>query len=99
MAARTNAAYSPLPISEELKLELNHQRQATKTVLDQATHLGEVVHEFAPVAQKMAEQQRQVLRQLLTTDERLRLLEKGLRPTNSPPAGKIISTNRNLMDW
>ena len=85
--------------SEELKLELKNQRQATKTVLDQAADPGQAVKELAPLAQKMAEQQRQVVRQLPTTDERLRLLEKGLRPTNSPPVGKIISTNRNLMDW
>ncbi len=97
--AVTNANYSPLPVTEELKLELNTQRQATRTVLEQAARLGQAVTNLVPAARQMTEQQQQVLRQLQNTDERLRLLEEKLRQTHATTATRSVSTNRTADDW
>jgi len=97
--ARTNAAYDPLPLTDQLKVELNTQKQATKNVQEQAARLGQAVNDLAPVAGTVAQQQQQILRRLSTTDERLRLLEQSQSRTNSRPASTTISTNRSPVPW
>ncbi|HRZ56528.1 MAG TPA: hypothetical protein P5525_13855 [Candidatus Paceibacterota bacterium] len=97
--ARTNTAYDPLPLTDQLKVELNAQKQATKNVQEHAARLGQAVSNLAPAAGTVAQQQQQILRRLFTTDERLRLLEQSQSRTNSRPASSNISTNRSPVPW
>jgi len=86
--APPNAAYSPLPVTEELKRELNDQRRATQELIDNADRLGKVAEQFGPAAKAFQEQNQQSQRRYQALDERLRLLEETLRASPN-------LTNRN----
>lgn len=97
--ASTNAAYSPLPLADELRQELNTQKQSTKAVQDQAQRLGQAAEKLAPVAGQMLRHQADFEQRLNQSNERIRRLEEQLSHGSSNPPPSSSSTNQLPAFW
>jgi len=88
-----DAAFSPLPIEQHLRTELQEQRRISQTLHDRTQQFQEAADTFASTARKAVEQFNQIQQRQALFDERLRRLEEGSRwshLTNWPPASGTI---------
>ncbi len=98
--APTNGAYAPLPLGDELRLELNAQKQATKSVQEQAQRLGQAAEKLTPLTDHLLQQQIDVQQRLRLSDERLRRLEEEMRRSQTLPGPlPVPRTNTPAPGW
>ncbi len=92
--APADPAFTPLPLSEQLRQELVQQRQVSQSLNDQIQRMKVVADTFVPAAQRTVELTRELNRRQQALDDRLHRLEQSgpvLLPTNAPV---LPSTNR-----
>ena len=98
-----NAAYAPPLTNDVLVAELNHQREATALVMQQAARLSESFNELEKIfteMKKVAHDNALLGARLAKTEEKLTGFEKELQritaatasPTNNPPASPAESS-------
>ena len=92
-AGPTDAAFVPLPLDEQVRSELQQQRRASQSLLEQTQSFQKAADVFVPAARKAVEISAQTQQRQQQLEERLRRIEEGQRwsaLTNWPP-----STNSN----
>lgn len=95
-AAPPDAARAPDPTTDELRREIDAQRKASRALTNQAGRILEAQSQLSavvPLVRQSVEQSVALQQQQRVMEERMRLLEEGLRPsarvagtTNPPPA-------------
>lgn len=93
-AAPPDAAFAPLPIGDQLRQELQQQRQFSNTLNEQAQRIREMADKFVPAAQRAVEMNRELNRRQEDLNDRLNRLEQAAPakvPTGPVPS---LGTNR-----
>ncbi|MCI0745435.1 MAG: hypothetical protein L0Y58_08530 [Verrucomicrobia subdivision 3 bacterium] len=90
LASLTNAAYSPVPTTDQITAELNRQRFITQNVTAEAGRLTESIAQFQQALaanNRIARQNQELRQQLQNALKRLDALE-AKSPSNTPPEPK-----------
>ncbi len=96
-AAPPDPAHAPDPTIDELRRELEAQRKTSRALTNQAARIFEAqtqLGSFVPLVKQSVEQSVALQQQQRVMEDRMRLLEDGLRAsarsvvTNAPPAAK-----------
>jgi len=92
--AAPDPARSRPPSTDEWRMELNEQRQATRVVKDQATRLNQTLEQLSgaiPLTQKLAEHMQALRQQQQVNEQRLKLLEEASRPPLFPSPPTVVT--------
>lgn len=85
------------PVNAEIIAEINRQKIATQTLLDQGATLNQTLSQFSgtfQVTKQLGEQNRQLREEISTTQQRLNALEQELRKKQAEvPFGPNQKTN------
>lgn len=92
--APANGAFAPLPLNDQLRLELQKQQQVSQTLTEQAQRVQQTADVLVPAARKAIDLTTQVQQRQGTIEDRLRRLEESRRP--APPVDwlRAAPTNR-----
>lgn len=93
-AAAPDATFAPLPVSEQLRQELQKQQQQTQSLAEQTKRFEQSANALVPAATKAVELSTLMQQRLLMLDARLRQLEAGPGLTSPTNWTSLGSTNR-----
>lgn len=78
--APANGAFAPLPLNDQLRLELQKQQQVSQTLTEQAQRVQQTADVLVPAARKAIDLTTQIQQRQLSLEDRLRKLETIQRP-------------------
>ena len=93
-ASVPDAAFAPLPVSEQLRQELQKQQQLTQSLAEQTKRFQQSADALVPAAMKAVELSTLMQQRVQLMESRLRQLEGSPRPTIRTNWTDLGSTNR-----
>ncbi len=93
-ARPVDSTFAPLPLSDQLRQELQKQQQISQSLAEQAQRVQQTTDLLLPAARKAVELTTQIQQRQISLDERLRRLEEVQRPSSLTHWPEVGTTNR-----